>query len=640
MVTRRAVVIALLLMPLNAYWVILMEVTRYSGHPTTISLFFNVVFILALLLGLNTLLLHIRPRWAFSSGEMLTVYIMLGVASAITGHDMIEVLLPILPHVHYFARPENNWATEILPYVPQWLSVSDTQALEEFYTGTGTFYTLHNIRAWLLPVLCWTAFLSLLCFLMLCINTLLRRQWTQNERLAYPLVALPLEMVNPRTRLFKTPLFWWGVGLAAVLELWNGLAYLYPSIPMLPLKRFGPAQDINTYLASPPWNAIGPMSINFYPFGIGLGMLLPVDLLFSAWFFTWVWHLESVVGAMFGYAEMPGFPYVIPQSFGAYVGIAVSALWVSRRHFMNIWQGLWDWKLDLRDTAEPLTYRRAFLGILLASLLIYLFCRAAGMTPLLIFLFFLIYFALSIAITRMRAELGPPAHDLHVSGPDVILTSVTSSNQLPRSDLAMFSMFYGFNRAYRSHPMPLQLEGFKIAERIGRSYRPLFWAMMLAVVFGALAAFWADLDQSYRYGAAEKIAPPNVQLIFGSEPWQRMAGWISAPTSKAEQYRTQMAIGVGFFITLLLSALRLRLSWFPFHPVGFAVSSSWSLELLWLPLMIAWAIKLFLLRYGGLPAYRKALPLFFGVILGECVLGSLWSLVGIALNIPTYAFWP
>jgi hypothetical protein len=119
-----------------------------------------------------------------------------------------------------------------------------------------------------------------------------------------------------------------------------------------------------------------------------------------------------------------------------------------------------------------------------------------------------------------------------------------------------------------------------------------------------------------------------------------MAGWISAPTSKAEQYRTQMAIGVGFFITLLLSALRLRLSWFPFHPVGFAVSSSWSLELLWLPLMIAWAIKLFLLRYGGLPAYRKALPLFLGVILGECVLGSLWSLVGIALNIPTYAFWP
>lgn len=640
MVTRRAVVIALLMMPLNAYWVILMEVTRYSGHPTTISLFFNVVFALTLLLGLNALLQHIRPRWALSPGEMLTVYIMLGVASAITGHDMIEVLLPILSHVHYFARPENNWATEIVPYVPKWLSVSDPQALEEFYTGTGTLYTLHNIRAWLTPVLWWTAFLSLLCFLMLCINTLLRRQWTQNERLAYPLVALPLEMVNPRTHLFKTPLFWWGVGLVAVLELWNGFAYLYPSIPMLPLKRFGPAQDINTYFPSPPWNAIGPMSINFYPFGIGLGVLLPVDLLFSAWFFTWVWHLESVVGAMFGYADMPGFPYVIPQSFGAYVGLAVSALWLSRRHFMKIWQGLLNWNIDLRDTAEPLTYRMAALGILMASLAIYLFCRAAGMTTLLIALFFLIYFALSIAITRMRAELGPPAHDLHVSGPDVILTSVTSSNQLPRSDLVMFSMFYGFNRAYRSHPMPVQLEGFKMAERTGGSYRALFWAMMLAVVFGALAAFWADLDQSYRFGAAEKIAPPNVQLIFGSEPWQRMAGWINTPTNKAEQYRTQIAIGVGFLITLLLSTLRLRLSWFPFHPVGFAVSSSWSLELLWLPLMIAWIIKLFLLRYGGLPAYRRALPLFLGVILGECVLGSLWSLIGIALNIPTYAFWP
>ncbi|MCS7310914.1 MAG: hypothetical protein NZ741_11905, partial [Armatimonadetes bacterium] len=45
-VTWRSVLIGVFLVPLNAYWVVQMEVIRYSTHPTTISLFFNVVFIL------------------------------------------------------------------------------------------------------------------------------------------------------------------------------------------------------------------------------------------------------------------------------------------------------------------------------------------------------------------------------------------------------------------------------------------------------------------------------------------------------------------------------------------------------------------------------------------------------------------
>src|SRR5579872_2529993 len=53
MVTLRAVGIAVILMPLTAWWIIRMEVIRYAGHPTTISLFFNVVFVLAVLLLIN-----------------------------------------------------------------------------------------------------------------------------------------------------------------------------------------------------------------------------------------------------------------------------------------------------------------------------------------------------------------------------------------------------------------------------------------------------------------------------------------------------------------------------------------------------------------------------------------------------------
>jgi hypothetical protein len=254
--------------------------------------------------------------------------------------------------------------------------------------------------------------------------------------------------------------------------------------------------------------------------------------------------------------------------------------------------------------------------------------------------FFVFYFVLAIAIARMRAELGPPAHDLHMAGPDTMLPLLLRPNSLAKPELAMFSLFYGFNRAYRSHPMPVQLEGFKIAERARGSYRGLMAAMFAAIVIGSLCAFWAVLDQGYRYGAAEKIAAPNVNLIFGREPWDRMAGWVRAPTPPQQVVNTQIAVGAGFGIALLLNLLRLRLAWFPFHPVGYAVSGSWSLSLLWLPLLISWMVKLALLRYGGLRAYRQSLPFFLGVILAECVLGSLWALTGIVLDIPTYAFWP
>jgi hypothetical protein len=646
MVTLRAVLIALLLTPLNAYWLVMMEMTRAQGFPTTISLFFNVIFCLLILIGLNAVAGRLSPKLRLQPAELLTVYILMAITSAMAGHDLTQVITPILAHAHHYARPENNWATLILPHIPHWLCVSDPRALEGYYNGTDTLYSAHNLAVWAVPVFWWTVLLVILCFMMLCMNTLLRKQWTESEKLAYPLVIIPIEMVNPTTSIWKSRLFWYGAALSAALQIYNGIAFLYPSVPSLPLKWNGAMSELNTYITTPPWNAIGWTPIAVYPFAIALGLLLPVDLLFSSWFFAWFWRAERVFGAMYGYSDIPGFPYVEAQSFGGYIGIALFALWVSRRHFIRIWRGLLNPKLDLQDAGEPVPYRWAALGLAAGCVGVFLFCRAAGMSPAVIAAFFLVYFALSIAITRIRAELGPPAHDLHMAGPDSMFPQLTDARHFRGSELAMFSMFYGFNRAYRCHPMPIQLEAFKMAghsgapERAGSRYRSLFWAMLLAIVVGSVCGFWANIEQCYRYGAAGKIGPPNIYLIYGSEAWNRMQGWLTVPPPPTQQHNTQIAVAVGIFMALALNALRLRFSWFPFHPVGYAVSSSWSMNMLWLPMLIAWAIKSLLLRYGGLASYRRALPFFLGLILGECVIGSLWTLAGIFLGIPTYAFWP
>ncbi len=166
-----------------------------------------------------------------------------------------------------------------------------------------------------------------------------------------------------------------------------------------------------------------------------------------------------------------------------------------------------------------------------------------------------------------------------------------------------------------------------------------FVAMSIASVFGTFAAFWVILHLLYKYGASSStLGPPNVPMIFGSEPWGRMDSWVKIPIPG--NINRAIAIGVGFALTMILNSLRMRLGWFPFHPVGYAVSSSWSMHLLWLPLFIAWLIKLIILRYGGLKLYSRALPFFLGLILGECVVGSFWTIFGIIFNVPSYAFWP
>ncbi len=59
----------------------------------------------------------------------------------------------------------------------------------------------------------------------------------------------------------------------------------------------------------------------------------------------------------------------------------------------------------------------------------------------------------------------------------------------------------------------------------------------------------------------------------------------------------------------------------------------------WLSILIGWACQTVLMRYGGHRAFQRAIPFALGLVLGEFVIGSLWTIIGIALQINTYSFW-
>src|SRR4051794_35380606 len=73
-VTFRAVLIGLALIPVNPLWVIYVEGIRHWNHATAMSLFWNTIFCLFLLVLLNLLIKRYLPRFAFSQGEFITIY--------------------------------------------------------------------------------------------------------------------------------------------------------------------------------------------------------------------------------------------------------------------------------------------------------------------------------------------------------------------------------------------------------------------------------------------------------------------------------------------------------------------------------------------------------------------------------------
>ena len=46
-----------------------------------------------------------------------------------------------------------------------------------------------------------------------------------------------------------------------------------------------------------------------------------------------------------------------------------------------------------------------------------------------------------------------------------------------------------------------------------------------------------------------------------------------------------------------------------------------------------------LLRIGGIRLYRKAYPLFLGLILGEFMIGGVWVLIRLITGMEMYSFY-
>ena len=622
-----SILLICVLVPLNCWWVAA-SIMRGGGSPTQVSLFYNAIFTILILLGIGLLLRRLNRVLELNRAELLVIYTCISIGSGLAGVDRFLVLMPLISHAHWFATPENDWINLFHLHIPDWLVVSNKRVLEGYYHGFSSIYESHNLIAWIPKILWWTLFIVAVHLVMLCLSLIFRKQWVESERLSYPIIQLPSEMTIPNGGFFRSPWMWIGLTIGVSIDIINGLNYLFPAVPSLGGKLF----DLRQIFTERPWNGIGWSPIGVFPFGVGLSFFIPLDLSFSCWAFWLIWRAERLLGTMAGWRGLPRFPYEAEQSHGAYLGLCVLAIWMSRRYLKQIFDSIFtrNNKLHPRGSPsqdEPISYRLILIALIAGSAFIVGFCLKMGMSLWIIIVYFAIWFAIAIAITRLRAELGSPVHDLHFIGPDEMLPRLVGIRRLGAVNLTGFAYLYFLNRAHRSHAMPHQLEGFKLAEGAKIPIKKFAMLMMLASALGAIGSFWVFLSTYYTEGGG-----PG----FGRESFGRLESWLTyaAPPDVP-------AIGFaifGFVVTLVLAAIRMRFIWWNLHPVGYAISGSWAINPMIGSIFVGWLLKWLVLKYGGIRLHRKAIPFFLGIVLGEFVIGAFWSLLAVALDQPMYRF--
>ena len=351
-ITKRAVLIGVVLIIANTYWLAYVEMLWHTVHMTTVTLSINVMFALLVITWLNMAVRQISPTAALSQQDLLVIYGMLAVGSALSGHDFMPRLMGLIPYAFRFATPENDWEALLFHHLPPWLVVSDPRAVTDFFEGEMNFFRDGYFRYWITPILSWSIVIFSLMLIFLCLTSLIRRQWVAHEKLAYPVIQIPLEITANSGAIFRSRLLWIGFGIAAGINILNGLQYFFPILPSIPVKQY----DLNIYFTQKPWNALGSMPLRLHPYLIGLGFILPLDLSFSCAFFYMMRKAQLLYGSMVGITYVPGYPFFGEQGAGALFALLVVSCWSGRRHFAQVIARVI--RPDRQDEAdEPVSYR-------------------------------------------------------------------------------------------------------------------------------------------------------------------------------------------------------------------------------------------------------------------------------------------
>ncbi len=585
-------------------WMVRSSEITWSYFPTSAGFCFVVIFLA------NALVRRWRERWMLQPGELATIVIM-GLAATGIPTFIVGTLLAIISSPYYGATPENDWAGNIHPYLPEWIFPHDNSgdAMRWFYEGLPKGQAI-PFDVWIGPLFWMLSLILTVYFVCFCLVVVFRRQWAVHERLVFPLMEMPRLLIDDGGRpMLRSKGFWFGVTIPLGMILFNLIGSFYIGFPKLEFTQAVTVQFSRDFPA---------ISLMLYFPVIGFMYLVSTSVSFSIVFFYLLAVVQEGVTNRIGYdvtrpdAFVWGMQSLSWQAWGGFVAMVVVSLWMGRRHLGEVMRQVFRGQRTIDDSEEMISYRTAVYGFLIGLAYILGWLWKSGMDLHIAVLFILGVLFAYYGVTRLVVQagvyfLGPPV------GAQAFTLAITGTS-IGGRNLVALGISYAWFGDVQSLFMPAAAHGARLAE-LYRIRRSMAWALGLSAVVGFITCLYFVLSLCYQYGAgnfgswyfvagggAGGMAYDGVIRHF-NEPWPTDLNKLSY-------------FGIGIVGYALLAALQYRFHWWPLHPIGITLAPLWMTRLIVFSIFLAWLCKSSIMRYGGISAYRDARPFFIGLIAG------------------------
>ena len=482
-----------------AIWVLGSSEITWSFFPISVG------FPFLCLIFFNILLKSIKRHWALRPAELITIMVM---GMVVTGVPifMVGYMLSIPTTPYYFASPENQWDQHILPHLPTWLMPNnDGLAMTWFFEGLpfgedALWSTLLN--AWAMPLFWWLSFIWTLYFVCFTIVVMLRKQWVERERLAFPLMEVPQTLIADADgpsrvpRIMRNRLFWIGISIPLFIALWNIVGFFFHFFPKIdwqyPVQLARGFPTINVRL--------------YFPV-LGFTYFANLNVSFSIWFFYLLILLEEGIfnrfglGVTTGDAFVWGLPSTSWQCWGAFVAMVFWGLWMARDHIKDVCRKAFNNAYPIDDSRELLPYRIAVWGFILGITYMLIWLHQAGMSYPVAILFLGSVLVAYLGITRLVVQAGLYYITTPIASQAMTMMTLGSAS-ISAPGLTALGLSYAFFSDVQSIFMPSAAHAAKLHSSMGMSRRGLGLAVLLAVVIGFIVAISYIIYMGYQQGAS------------------------------------------------------------------------------------------------------------------------------------------
>ena len=561
---------------------------------------------------------------ALNRAELILVYAMLLMVSALCTMGLSEQILPMITAAFYYASPENGWREKLFPHFPERpVMVDDGARNTAFYEGVAGTGQDIPYGAWVEPLMWWGVFLLALYVTMISIAVILRRQWMERERLPYPLAQVGLAMIRgeDEKRLVN--------GFFRQRSMWIGCALPLLVGSLLALHRY----DSVFPAPGTVWNLsfIGRQNLQLrISFAmIGFSYFINTKVAASIWAFHLISKIEKEILALAGlkssqlpFHGVPDAPLIGYQGLGALLCMVLVGLWVGREHLRNVLFKALGWAPEVDDGDEIISYRGAVVGTGAGIATMVAWLVLMGTLWWVALLFIVLALLIFIGITRIITEAGLAALRAPMNAPDFIVHGL-GSTLVGTAGVFNLSLAYIWSAEVRAFVMATCANALKLIDELDRSSRRvLFWAILLALLIGALGSFWMIFHMAYRHGGI------NLNGWFFKRMNEVAYNNALRHFEPAGVYWPGMAFfaGGGGIMGLLMWA-RQRLPWWPLHPIGFTIGGTGILETVSFSVFLAWAFKSLILRFGGARLFQRSQPFFLGLISGHMLCNGMWLVI-------------